>query len=241
VEEQRIVGLSVLNQPAHGADNVVLGGLHDRVRLVISQDNHILTLVVIALREEGSEVVHIVDTPPKLSVLTKVVDADEESLALSRAVGVLEGVALGGTVAELLGRRGRRRTCAGVMSGVARMLERISVSVKSRRRPVLGWRRPVMGAALVTPTTVAGAGTVARITAVAPAGRRRSLMLLVALVSRRALIALVRAPASVMLLGAVVALAGIAASVMGHVYCQCAWIGRVWSGVRETMNKGAGS
>ena len=199
VEEQGVVGLGVPDKPAYGADNVGLGGLHDGVRLVVGQDDHVFPLVPMVLDEEGRQIVDVVDTATQLALLAKVVDTDEKSLSLARAVGVLEGIAVRGAMAEFLGLRGRGRAGTGVVSSVAGVWERISVGVETGRRRVLrGWR-PAVGVTLV-PTAMLSVSSIA-VTGTRPgrgrAWRRRVLgVLLVSLIAWLALVALVRAASS---------------------------------------------
>jgi hypothetical protein len=110
VKEESVIRLSILHEPTHSADDVLSGRNHDWILLIISQQNHVLSLVAIALYQESGNVVYIVDTSSQLSFLVKVVDADEKCLATTGTSGVLESVAFGGSVAELLGCSGRRRS-----------------------------------------------------------------------------------------------------------------------------------
>lgn len=102
VEEERIVGLGVLDQPLHRAQDIVFGGLQDGVGLVVGQDDHVLTLVVVAVHQERRDILDIVDAALELVGGAKVVDADQQGLALSGALTVLEGIICGCAVAELL-------------------------------------------------------------------------------------------------------------------------------------------
>ena len=45
VEEERVVGLGVLDEPVHGAQDVLLGRLAHGVLLVVGQSDHVLALV----------------------------------------------------------------------------------------------------------------------------------------------------------------------------------------------------
>jgi hypothetical protein len=102
VEEERIVGLGVLNEPVHGAQDVLLGRLAHGVLLVVGQGDHVLALVTKGLHQVVGHVLNIVDATTELTFLAKVVDANQESLALAGTVGVLERVAVGGAMAEVL-------------------------------------------------------------------------------------------------------------------------------------------
>ena len=112
MEEQGVVGSRILDEPLHGANNVGTGRYHDGVALVVGEDDGVFALVSEALKEEAREVLCVIDAAAQLAVLAKVVDTDKESLALSGTIGVLERVAFGGTVAELLGCVWRRRAAA---------------------------------------------------------------------------------------------------------------------------------
>lgn len=102
MEEERVVRLGVLNEPVHGAQDVLLGWLTHGVLLVVGQCDHILALVTKGLHQVVGHVLNIVDATSELALLAKVVDADQESLALAGTVGVLERVAVGCAMAEVL-------------------------------------------------------------------------------------------------------------------------------------------
>jgi hypothetical protein len=105
--------------------------------LIIGQNDHVLSLVAISLNKEGRHVVDIVDTTSKLSFLIEVVDANQKSLATTGTVGILESIAFGGSVTELLGRRWRRWAGSSVLSIVVLALwETIAVCVEAGRRRV---------------------------------------------------------------------------------------------------------
>jgi hypothetical protein len=109
VEEERIVGLGALDKPVHRTQNVLLGRLAHRVLLVIGEYDHVFSPIAKVLHEVGCHVANVVDTSPQLAPLTEVVDTNKKPLPSASAVGVPEGVAVGGAVAKLLGPRGRRR------------------------------------------------------------------------------------------------------------------------------------
>ena len=105
--------------------------------MIIGQNDHVLSLVAIPLNKEGRHVVYIVDAASKLSLLVEVVDANQKSLATTGTVGILESIAFGSSVTELLGRRWRRWTGSSVLSIVVLALwEAIAVCVKAGRRRV---------------------------------------------------------------------------------------------------------
>lgn len=91
----------------HGSQYVLLRGLAHWVLLVVGEDDHVLALVAKLLDQVGRHVPDVVDAPPQLASLAKVVDADQQGLPPAVALRVLEGVALGMAIAEGLGGRGR--------------------------------------------------------------------------------------------------------------------------------------
>ena len=93
----------------HRTQNVLLGRLAHRVLLVIGEYDHVFSPIAKVLHKVGSHVANVVDTSAQLAPLTEVVDTNKESLPSAGAVGIPEGVAVGGAVAKLLGARGRRR------------------------------------------------------------------------------------------------------------------------------------
>lgn len=90
MEEERVIGLGVLDQPVHGAQDVLFGRLAHWVLLVIGQGDHVFALITKGLHEVVGHVLNIVDATPELALLAKVIDSDQESLAFAGTVGVLE-------------------------------------------------------------------------------------------------------------------------------------------------------
>ena len=111
VKEERIIRPCVLDKPVHGAQDILLGRLAHRVLQVVGQDDHILALVAEVLVQVRRHVLDVVDAAPQLSALPEVVDPDQQRLAATRAVRVLEGVV------RRRGREALRR--AGRRGGVA--------------------------------------------------------------------------------------------------------------------------
>lgn len=103
MEEQGVVGPGVLDQPVHGAQDVLLGGLTHGVLLIVRQDDHVLPLVAEMLDEVGRHVPYVVDAAAELAALAKVVDADEQRFPSARAVGVSKSIALGRALPKVLG------------------------------------------------------------------------------------------------------------------------------------------
>lgn len=95
MEEKRVVGSSILDQPVHGSQDVLLERLAHGVLLVVGEDDHVLSLVTELLHQVRRHVAHIVDTTPQLAALTKVVDAYEKGFPPAVALRVLEVVAWG--------------------------------------------------------------------------------------------------------------------------------------------------
>lgn len=77
VEEERVVGLSALHQPLHGAYDVGLCGLLHGVGCVVGQDDHVLHLVVVSLDQKGRQIPHVVDAAAQLILLPDVVDSHQ--------------------------------------------------------------------------------------------------------------------------------------------------------------------
>lgn len=109
MEEQRIIRFRILNQPVHSAQDVLLRGLAHRILLVIGQDDHILACIAKIAVEVGGHVFDVVDAASQLTLLTKVVDTDQECLASPCTIGILEAVALRGAGAKALHGLGRWR------------------------------------------------------------------------------------------------------------------------------------
>lgn len=116
--------LGAAHQPVHGAKHVFARGLHARVSLIVRQDDHVLALVTKALYQKGRKVAGVVDAALELSLLAKVVNADEQGLAAAGTGGILEGVVRRGAIAEMLGCLGRQRSTLNIVVGPARRLRR---------------------------------------------------------------------------------------------------------------------
>lgn len=101
MQEEGIVGLGVLDEPLHGAEDVGLGGLEVGVLLVVGEQDHVLALVVVLVDQERRQVLDVVDAAAQLALLAKVVDTNQQCLATPVALRVLECVSLGCAVAEL--------------------------------------------------------------------------------------------------------------------------------------------
>ena len=111
MEEERVIGRSPLDQPVHGTEDVLLGGLAHGVLLVIRKDHHVFPPVPEVLNQVGSHVSNVIDTAPQLTALAKVVDADQQAFPAPGTVRVAVCVALRCSLAEVLRpSRGRWRT-----------------------------------------------------------------------------------------------------------------------------------
>lgn len=120
VEEERVVGPGILDQPVHGTEDVLLRGLAHGVLLVVGENDHVFPLIAKMLHQVGRHVSDIVDAPSQLAALAKVVDADEQRFSPAGAVGVSKRVALRCAVAEALRPVGRGRGSAvGTPLGIA--------------------------------------------------------------------------------------------------------------------------
>src|SRR5687767_6061204 len=110
----------------------------DRVLLIIREDDHVFPLVTVPLDEEGRDIVHIIDTSTQLSILSKIVDTDQQSLSFTSTIGVLKRVATGSSMAKLLSSLWRRWATPS-MGSVASTLHWISVRIEVLRRSTRGW------------------------------------------------------------------------------------------------------
>ena len=117
MEEQRVIGTRILDQPVHSPKNICLGRLAHWVLLIISQEDHVLASIAEVLVQVGRHVLHIVDTSAQLTFLAKVIDANQQGLSLACTAGVLEAVALGSAVTEGDGVGGRGRRTAALAVG----------------------------------------------------------------------------------------------------------------------------
>lgn len=114
MEEEGVVGLGILDQPMHRAQDVCLGRLAHGILLIIGQDDHVLPRVAEVAIEVSRHVLDVIDAASKLPSLTEVVDTNQKGFAPSRAIGVLKAVTLRGAVAEGLHGLGRWRRGIGV-------------------------------------------------------------------------------------------------------------------------------
>ena len=70
----------------HRPQDICFCRLAHRVLLVVGQGDHILALVTEGLHEVVGHVLNIVDATSELTFLAKVVDTDQQSLALAGTV-----------------------------------------------------------------------------------------------------------------------------------------------------------
>jgi hypothetical protein len=105
VEKERVVRLRVFDKPVHGSDDIRFRGLAHGILLIVGQNNHVLSFVSEMLVQVGRHVLRIVNAASELAALAEVVDADEERFPPSGTSGILECVALGRAVSEVLGLR----------------------------------------------------------------------------------------------------------------------------------------
>lgn len=111
VEEERVVGPGILDQPVHCTEDVLLCGLAHGVLLIVGQNDHVFSLVAKLLHQVGRHVSDIVDAASQLATLTKVVDTNQQRFSAASAVGVSESIAWCAVTKALRPiRRGRRIT-----------------------------------------------------------------------------------------------------------------------------------
>lgn len=120
MEEERVVWSRVLDQPVHGSQDILLGGLAHGVLLVVGEDDHVLSLVTELFHQVGRHVAHVIDAAVELTALAKVVYAHEQGFSPTVTLRVLKVVALWCAVAKGLG-MGRRRARSIVASVVVRI------------------------------------------------------------------------------------------------------------------------
>lgn len=104
MQEERIVWTSVLDQPVHGPENVLLGRLAHGILLIVCEDDHVFPLVAKVLDEVGRHVAHVVDAASKLATLAKIVDANQQAFPPAITLRVLKVVVLWVAIAKALGR-----------------------------------------------------------------------------------------------------------------------------------------
>ena len=109
VKEERVIGIRVFDQPMHSSNNVYLGRLRHGILLIVCEDDHVFPSIAKVAIEIRGHVLYVIDATPQLPSLAKVVDANQESLSSSSAVGVLEAVSLRCSIAEALHAARRRR------------------------------------------------------------------------------------------------------------------------------------
>jgi len=102
VEEERIVGLRVLDQPMHCPNDVCLCGLAQRIGLVVGQDHHVLSPISVTLIQEGRHLRNIIDATPQLVRLSNVVNTDEKGFPTARTRRILVPIVRWSTVSKTL-------------------------------------------------------------------------------------------------------------------------------------------
>ena len=120
MEEQRIVGLCVFDQPMHSPQNVLFRRLAHGVLLIVGQDHHVFTGVSEIAVQVTRHVFHIVDASSQLPFLSKVVDTDQQGLTPACTARVLEIVTLRCALAKAMVplRRWRRGVMVSLDIGV---------------------------------------------------------------------------------------------------------------------------
>ena len=77
MEEQRIVGLGILDEPMHGTQDILLCRLAHGVLLIVCQDYHVLTGIPKVLVQIRAHVLDVIDTSSELSPLAEIVDTNQ--------------------------------------------------------------------------------------------------------------------------------------------------------------------
>ena len=86
--------------------------------MVVCKDDHVLPLVAKVFHKVCGHVSDVVDAAAELAALAKIIDADEQGFSAASALRVLEVVAVGCSLAKLLGSRWRRGRRPRVPMGV---------------------------------------------------------------------------------------------------------------------------
>lgn len=102
MEEERVVGSSVLDQPVHGTKNVLLCGLTHGILLIVGQDDHVFSFITKMFHQISSHVSDIVDTSAQLATLAEVVYTNKQSFSAAGTVGVSKCIVVRRAVAEAL-------------------------------------------------------------------------------------------------------------------------------------------
>jgi len=108
MEEERVIGLGVLDEPMHCSEYILFVRLTHRILLVVRQENHVFSRVSKITIQVCRHILYIINAPSQLTPLTKVVDTDKQGFPSSCAVRVLEIVSLRGAGTEPLLALGRR-------------------------------------------------------------------------------------------------------------------------------------
>lgn len=77
----------------HRSQDIRFSRLTHGILLIVREDNHILSGVAEVLIQIGRHIPGIINAPAQLSLLSKVVDPDQQRLSLPCTVGVLKVVA----------------------------------------------------------------------------------------------------------------------------------------------------
>lgn len=86
MEEERVISSGILDQPVHGTQDISFCRLAHGVLLVVSEQNHVLSGVPVALAQVVGHVLDVVDAAAQLAPLVKVVDTDQQSFPLPGTV-----------------------------------------------------------------------------------------------------------------------------------------------------------
>lgn len=67
VQEKGVVRLSILDEPLHRPEDIVLGRHRPGILLVVCEDDHVLGLVAETFRDEHADVVHLLHQLPSIT------------------------------------------------------------------------------------------------------------------------------------------------------------------------------
>jgi hypothetical protein len=100
--------VSLFHEPVHSSQDVLFCGLAHGVLLIVGEYYHVFAPVAKVFDQVSRHVSDVVDAAAQLAALAKIVDADQKCFPPTRALRVLEGIALRRPKPKVLGRMRRR-------------------------------------------------------------------------------------------------------------------------------------
>ncbi len=100
MEKERVIRASILNQPVHRSQDILLRRLAHRVLLIIGKYDHVVPLVTKIVVQECRHVFNIIYATTQLSPLPKIVDSNQQRLPPSPTIRILVSIVLGCTTTK---------------------------------------------------------------------------------------------------------------------------------------------